>query len=237
MEKIIGFDKTIEFIWLEKTAELCCEKDLNKIRKILNDLVEHKHSGKESRRKILTILKKIWIIIPNEYIDIRNKALEILTTCEKNERLMIHWGMCLLAYDFFVDTTSIVGRLLKINGTIFVDQIYRRIIESRGEKTTLKYAVQRLISTLYLWNILDKGEKKGQYSIKNKKIISNEKVKEWIVEVCIKINNKDFIFADSIYNLPFLFPFDLNINLSKFYESEKLEITKQGLNNTLISLK
>ena len=84
----VGIDKKVCFEWLELTAFNFIEtRDIKETRKMLDLQIEPILKGSESRRKVITILKGIWLDIDNEVLDLRDRALDMMPTLSREERL------------------------------------------------------------------------------------------------------------------------------------------------------
>lgn len=234
----VGIDKKICFEWLELAAFNFIEtRDAKETRKMLDIQIEPILKGSESRRKVITILKGIWLDIDKEYIDLRDRALDIMPSLNRNERLLMQWGMIMVTYPFFKDLNSYIGRLLSIQEYFTLEQIYSRIVEKYGEKGTLKYAVQRAISGIEEWGVLSRGDKKGIYNLSNKKIkIDNEDLILWFMEACIRTTENNRLQFDNLFNMPSLYPFDIAFNVDIVKKSDYICINRLGVNIDVVEL-
>lgn len=234
----VGIDKKICFEWLELAAFNFIEtKDVKETRKMLDLQIEPILKGSESRRKVITILKGIWLDIDDKYIDLRDRALYMMPTLSREERLLVQWGMIMVTYPFFKDLNTYIGRLLSIQGEFTLEQVYARVVEKYGEKGTLKYAVQRAISGIEEWGVLVRGDKKGIYRAIDKKIqIYNEDLIVWFMEACIRTTENNSLQFDTLFNMPCLYPFNIDFKIDMVTSNSKLCINRMGNSTEVIEI-
>ena len=215
----VGIDKKVCFEWLELTAFNFIEtRDIKETRKMLDLQIEPILKGSESRRKVITILKGIWLDIDNEVLDLRDRALDMMPT-------------------FFKDLNTYIGRLLSIQGEFTLEQVYARVVEKYGEKGTLKYAVQRAISGIEEWGVLVRGDKKGIYKPVDKKIdIYNEELILWFIEACIRTTENKSMQFDNLFSMPCLYPFNIDFNIDSVRKSDKICMNRIGVNIDVVEL-
>ena len=86
-----------------------------------------------NRDKAITILTKIWVRVPKELRTLRDEGLGLLQRLDGNDRMLVHWCMCMAVYPFFGTVADATGRLLRLQGTAAAAQVQRRIREQLGE--------------------------------------------------------------------------------------------------------
>ncbi len=96
-------------------------------------------AGAKARLNARTILFKIWLLVDNENMEIRDRGLQLCTNASREERLLLHWGMMLLAYPFFRDVADQVGRLFQLHGEFSSMQLSRKIFALYGERSESVY--------------------------------------------------------------------------------------------------
>lgn len=234
----IGFDRIIKVEWLDAIAgKMRDEKDVKELRKYMHDLLKNEHPTFDARRKSITVLMRVWVFVPQEHVCMRDKALQVIGKINPQERLLIHWGMILLAYPFFRDTVTIIGDLFSLQGKFSVSQVFRKIEISWGQRTTVKRSAQRIIRSLCEWGVINETTELGVYVPSAKIETLNTDVELWFVEAVLRSGNTDFIILEQLHSMPFAFPFSLGVSISDLFESGKFEISHQGLNRGIIAVK
>jgi len=238
----IGFDRKIELSWLEMTAQLVAEGfDVADVKARLDILLEGQLSNegvRSAKSKTITVLMRVWSRIPNNLHAFRHEALALLHNCPRQEEVAVHWGMCSAAYPFFVDLAAATGRLLRLQATVGLDQIKRRLIEIYGERSTLHYALQRVARSLVDWGTLSDTEHRGVYVGAPKIDLTPDKLlQSWLIEALLISSGQEMRPFDALAGSLALFPFAMDIMPHDLRSSTRLEIFQQGLNEDYVMLK
>lgn len=235
--KRIGFDKTIKLAWLDEIAFSFLDMgEKEKVYSHLKEFLSGDIKGAESRRKYITVLKRIWIEVPPEHQYFKDTALLFLKKVSASDRLVLHWGMSLLAYPFFRDVTNTAGLLFNLQDELSVSQVKRRITSEWGERKTLNDAIPRVIYSLENWGVLERLGK-GIYRQKNKKIIEDKDVMLWLLQCYLVSLDVETIILENFNKTPSLFPFSYHVTPGDLHASNRFEINRQGLDNDVVELK
>jgi len=236
--KRIGMDKKVEIDWLDRLAfGLKEKKSYKELRIDLENLLQNSINGDESRRKHINVLMRIWVSVSPEHEEIRNRALDLLSLINNSERTALHWGLSLLAYDLFRDVTSIIGRLLTLDEDISLAQVHNRIVENWGDRTNLKFALQRMFRTMVNWGVLMNSKKPGIYKQSKKICIYDKELNLWLAECYLTCIEKRSISLENLIEAHALFPFVLVLNLGDLIDSGRFEVNRQGLDVDVVELR
>lgn len=234
----VGFDRKVRLEWLDAIAgKMENERDDKELRECLHDLLKKEYPTYEARRKTVTVLMRIWFFITPENVNMRDKALQVIGGAREHERLLIHWGMTLLAYPFFRDVVTTIGRLCILQGDFSVSQIAREMEKSWGQRTTARRAIRRVISSLYEWGVIDQTGCSGVYMPSAKVEGFATDFELWFIEAVLKSGEADFIPLDQLHNIPCAFPFSISLSISDLFESDNLGVSQQGVNRGIITSK
>ncbi len=224
----IGFDRVVKLNWLNKTVEIYNqEKDLKKVKLDL-DYYLRDDVGGDNRRKTINILIRTWINVDQGHESIKEKALDLFKLSDAKERIAIHWSMLLLAYPIFDNLTAAVGKLLNLQDEFSLSMVRRRIYELWGERSTLQYAIDKMIRSQIDWGVLLDGEKPGEYKRIQSLEIKNTEVKLLLIEAYILASGKPHLQFVEVNKLDELFPFKLDIGLDDFHIGDKFKLNKMG---------
>src|SRR5437016_4379369 len=117
--KTIGFDRKIEIEWLDAVAGRVAAGDTSdEVRKFLWSFLEGVvagDSGSSARGKTITVISRIWVMLPEQARALRDAALRCIDSATTGQRVAIHWAMAIGTYPFFCDVAGIVGRILILN--------------------------------------------------------------------------------------------------------------------------
>ncbi|HBY97805.1 MAG TPA: hypothetical protein DEP84_28335 [Chloroflexi bacterium] len=227
-EDRIGFDRTIRLRWLDQAALLARElRDNEALREALFECLTHDVRGEESRRKTVTVLARIWWRVPEEHILFREEAFAMVAQETPGARLALHWGMALLAYPLFRDVTAIIGRLLRLQGAFTLAQVSRRISADWGNRTTLKYAVPRILRSLSDWEIVEPTKEVGGYEPCPPILSPRVGPALWLLEASLRARETDVPVSDLLRS-PELFPFALPVSPGDLLRSGRFQVDQQG---------
>src|ERR1700733_11809054 len=110
MKQVIGIDRKIKRAWLDATLDrLASTTDADQLRQFVDERLQAELPGKESRKKSVGIVLRIWSGIPVHRGRLRDRAVALLPTISGQDRLWFRWGMTALAYPFFRSATEVVG--------------------------------------------------------------------------------------------------------------------------------
>jgi hypothetical protein len=98
MRKVVGISQKIKRAWLDAVLDrLVKTTDKAELRTFLDKHLKDELPGTESRAKSSGIVLRIWRDIPAERIDLRDRAVSLLSRISGQERIWLHWGMTALA--------------------------------------------------------------------------------------------------------------------------------------------
>lgn len=238
MNSNIGFDRRIKLEWLDATAwKAGTEGNADEVRKYLNELLSTEYKNKEARRKTVTVLTRIWARVPDEHRLLQGRALKILLESDPGTRLWLHWGMTLLAYPFFRDIATIIGRLLTLQNEVSLQQISRRLAECWGERATVRRACQRVVRSMVDWGVLEDTSTKGIYVPAAKKETTSENVQLWFLKALLRSEPTPIMPLQQLLQIPSAFPFHLDIPVVAIRQSKDLEIQRQGLDMDMVVIR
>ena len=156
MLKNVGFLQYVTKDWLDATVAFYQNRqNIDEVKASLDTLIKFDVPKNEERRKTIDVLTRIWARIPPKFDSLRLDALSFYDDLDPNERIILHWGMALLAYPFFRDIVFSIGSLLKIQDDFTSTQLRNKLISNWGHRTTIIRAIDRNIQSLKNWNILE----------------------------------------------------------------------------------
>jgi len=239
--KQVGFSQRIRIEWIEQTAILLLKNmKASEIKETLRDYLNNKLSigsnpERGAREKAITIIMKIWVNPPKEFTKLRDDGLNFIKTLPSQEHTIINWTMIKAIYPFFGIVAENVGRLLKLQGTVSMAQVLRRVTEQFGERSTVIRATQRVVRSMVDWKILKDTNEKGVYALQQSMIVNNEQVIAWLVEAFLLENNLKSASLDTIIKHPSLFPFEISFSrIIDFEKNRNIELIHQGYEDIVV---
>ena len=230
----IGFDRYIEYEWLEYSLQLAYAGDfVNTLKLWLNQRIE----GKVSARKTANVLTNIWLRRYEQTAQVRDKAIILYPNLIGDERLILHWGMALANFSLFRNVVGIMGRLIRLQGGFRKGEIHQRLLEIYSNQGTIPRSVNRIIQSIKEWNVITLNQDNIYLPAKSLKIDDFDLL-AWLFEAAI-IDNPDKHWAlQDVLRLPELFPFDVAQSGSQaIRDSSNFSVIREGMNLEFISLR
>jgi hypothetical protein len=241
----IGFSQRVRLEWLERTANLVLAgNDKASINDALQDFLKDKVSvgGKTergNREKIITILLKTWLTVPNEIEALRDDGLELLKCVPRSDHLAIYWGMVLAAYPFWSGVAVQVGRLLRLQGAAAAAHVQRRVREQYGERETVSRSVRRVLRSYLDWGVLQETGTKGVYTAGTRLPIDDPRLIAWVTEAALHARINGSAPLKDLFDGPSFFPFRIKpIHVGTLVAaSTRLDVMTHNMNEELVVLK
>jgi len=236
MKKAVGFDQKILLHQLDFIAnELPRMSSREALYQLMDERLMADIGGAKSRANARTILFKIWCLVADDHIELRDRALKMFEAASREDRLVLHWGMCLLAYPFFKDTVEQLGYSLHLQDEVSSEQIGRKIKGMYGERRRVEVSVNAVLSSLRAWGVLEMV-RQHVYKQPAKIRITSPEIKRWLVQVILIATGKTAIELQHISGEPCIFPFDVTVRESEL-TGDELQITHQGVSRLLVGLR
>ena len=106
-----------------------------------------------------------------------------------------------------------------------------------GARSTLTRSVNMILQSMRDWGVLKQNENRTPH-IQPRKIESkNVDVNHWLIEAILRAKDTTTLPVTQLERHPALFPFNIKLNRSKLIESKYFELSRQGLNRQMISLR
>lgn len=230
----IGFDRKVRRAWLDRAALLAHElRDADTLHSTLSERLSGEIDSDEVRRKTVNVLTRIWWRVPREHIPLRDEALDLIAQSDPDKRLALHWGMALLAYPIFQDVATIAGRLLRLQGVFNLSQLKRRINAEWGDRTTLEYAILRILASQVDWDVLQRADEAGSYQAGRQITLSNQEPALWLLEIVLRTRPADLPLND-LLRAPELYAFLIPLSTADLLHSDRFKAHQQGQNMLII---
>ena len=233
---LIGFDRYVEKAWMDKAASLVeGGNNLNDINEQLDKYSLPSITGETSRRKTKNILTATWSKSLVEESAYKQEAVALFACANSQERLAIHYGMSVATYPFFMSLSKILGRLFKLQDEISNTEFYRRVIETLGDRESIKRAAARYLQSLIEWGVLEQSSKAVVKPAAKIQVV-DPAVITWLYTAILFSSDRDRLSIDDIISDPCWFPFEIPHGYFNVSKSKIIEIIYKGIGTTLIAL-
>ena len=237
----VGFSQRIQLGWLEYTTNLVfagCSRDeiVAALGEQLKDRLSVGNDPKRGNRdKAITILTKVWVTVPTELQPLRDKGLDLLQRLQANDRILVHWCMCMAVYPFFGMVADATGRLLRLQGTTAAAQVQRRVREQLGERETVSRAARRVLRSFIDWGVLLETNDTGIYRGAPKRTVDDVLLCIWAIKAILFAKGGTPLPVPGVVQGPHLFPFNIALPPMRALETCKaFDVTRYGLNDEIL---
>lgn len=239
MDKNIGFRRNIYLSWMDAAAAFCSEtEDPNQIRELLDPIVQEQIRSTENRRMALDILVNIWVKNRDSHPDLWSQAVALYAhSVDPTERLWLHYGMTLLAYDFFGLVASIIGQISRHEETISPKAVKQRVMGEMGQLGAVEKATERVIFSLRDWGVLAETELRYVYRpLRHSHSASNLDVQIWLLAASLVVQPAQQVPFVDLLRQPVLFPFRFTLSVDDLRQSTLIQVQRQGAGWDMVSI-
>lgn len=230
--KNIGFRRNIYLGWMDAVAAFCGETgEIGEIRRRLDPIVAEQVKSTDNRREAIDILVNVWVKSAALHPVLHADAVRLFAQAQEvTDRVWLHYGMTLLAYDFFRLGVRTIGQLSRYQETITPADVKRRLAAEMGQLGALEKAAERIVFTLRNWGILVESSRRYAYRPQRQHFgASTLELEAWLLAVALRAGPADELpFADLV-RLPELFPFRFGVGVDDLRRMERFEVHRQGL--------
>jgi len=228
---LIGFRRNIYLDWLEETASLfCMEKDVQEIRMRLGHKLASSLASDPNRRMAIDILVNIWG--PTEATPgfLRSQALALFqTTTRRDDHILLHYGMTLMAYSFFRRGVVAIGQRLRFQPSVRTGDVREALLAQVGNLGAVKDAAKRITFSLRNWGLLVDAGKRYHYTVREPRLrASSEALECWLVAAALQAHPAESLPLDDLLNLPELFPFELASARAGLRQCDLVDVQRLG---------
>ena len=239
MEKKIGFRRNIYLQWMDAVAAYSAEtSDPAELRARLDPIVGEQIKSAENRAYAITILLNIWAVSAETHSRLQSDAVNFFAhTTEMADRLWLHYGMTLLAYDFFRLGVIAMGELSRYDDVITPKAVKRKLTAELGQLGGLEKATERVIFSLRNWGVLVESDQRYAYrSLRRHFSASSVELETWMLAAALRAHPAEELpFADLV-RLPELFPFGFTLTLDDLRRTDRFTVNRQGLGWDMVRL-
>ena len=227
MSKIIGMSRNIKIEWLNKVAELyIAGKTEDEIKGELNEYLSFEIKSPTNLRKTIEILLNIWGRDIEGAKEAKDFAVELFESNVKENILLAHWCLMILAYPVFADICCTVGKMDRKMYAITNKEIRNKMFDLWGERSTLYHSIEKNIRTLKDIGALESLPENKFGVVKHK--IESEKGFSLITYTLTSTLDKLYVSIAELNNSPLFFPFEYDISVSSLEKSNLFKLDKFG---------
>lgn len=234
----VGFDRTLRRAWMDQVAYLVgsglAEAD---VRREMRAYLEPELPGVDARRKVVTLLLRIWIAPVGHVRTLRDAALELWPDVPYPQRAALHWGLSSAAYPFFHGFAQSVGRVARLQDRFAVAHIHQRMRERFGDRELVHRAGRHVLYTLADWGAIVPGGERGVYRAGTPLVLGRPELATWLVEAELTASRRAMLPFTSLVRSAAFFPFVLPDPAEILSApNPRLDFSRQGLDEEMVAL-
>jgi hypothetical protein len=240
----IGFNRRIKLEWLAETARMAANglsdgEIIAALRITLQDQMSiGRNPERGSREKAITILMKTWVRVPKELRPFREQGLGLLRRLPPKFHPAIHWAAAMVAYPFFGDVAQTVGRLIRLQDDVAINQMKRRMKERYGEKETVARSARYVLNAFLDWGVLSTSGIKGTYVPAPRLRVSDGELLAWMAEALLLASDGGMKPVEETRQSLMFFPFDVSgIDITTLPLNPRLDVFRHGVGEQWVSLR
>lgn len=208
-KKPIVFISNLTPEWLESGLRLAaCGIERDPWKEQMAEIIGQTSKGAENIRKSLRYLRHIYIE-PTEYTELRAEAFILYhSSTELKREKIISWGLAILTYPFLNEVSATLGRLLRVQNDVKLEQFIRKLTDTYGEKETVVRSGTRCLKLIVEEEFLLRSSL-GFYSLPPTLKIQDQKLAAWLLKIWFILNsNQSPADRTALSNHPALVFFD-----------------------------
>jgi hypothetical protein len=239
-EKVeIAFRRQVPANWLEQGLALSSHQvPWCEAREILSDRVAAENPGKETIRKVLEHIRRIWFEPPQDSVLLQQHALSLFRSDSSREtRLILNWGMAIAAYPFVGSVAEALGRQLKLQQEAKRATVQSRLREQYGDRDFVNRITRYNVSSFLDWGVIVESKPRGIYRAGPRVNLRSSDVVAWLMEAILISRGISQMAFGKLSNHPILFPINLeSFNTSVVRSNSRLSVAREGLNEEFVFL-
>lgn len=229
----IGFDRFIDLRWI--VAVMNIRTGAGSLDELNADLDAARLSV-AAKKKVRTILNRLWLEPRPELQEFANRAIAIRKAKPEVDVSAFAWGMAIATYPFFGKVAEFVGRLSALQGDCSAAEVHRRMSEIYGEREGTYRMTNMVLQSQADWGAIERVEKGKRLVRLAGKSLSDQETVSWLIEAALRYQGRAMALAtlqSSAVLYPFVFDQSLAYVVSK---SAALELRVDGSSQQFVAL-
>jgi hypothetical protein len=228
----------VRLVWLNEALDLMVKGvDPAEIEERIRAMISVENPGADSTRKAWVCVNRIWVSPPDFCKEFHADGLELAREFKSRKQWRaLHWGMAIAAYPFVGQVATIVGRQLKLHGSVAVKEMKSRVAEKFGEREFVRRSARYNLSSFADWGVLKTIGRTGVYQIAPVPLPDHARLRSWLAEASLIAFGGTQPLAN-IGQHPAMFAIrGLDVDQSIARTNPRLIVTREGLAEELLTL-
>lgn len=179
----IAFNRRLSAAWLKEGLRLRAEGvDGGAWVENMRSLISLEISGHDSIQKSLRYLRHA-LVEPGELEPLRANAIQLFQTSRDPEKArVLSWGLASACYPFLQDVAATIGRMLRVQPEMKLEQLLRKLTESFGEKETVRRSGRYSLGLIQDLGFVHRTQKAGCYAANPLTRVVDPDVASWFIK-------------------------------------------------------
>ena len=230
----IGFDRFIHLDWVNAALKVRAGQGS---LEDLGAMLVATGLSLAARKKIRTVLNRLWLEPRPELADFAQRGVEIYKANADPLVAALSWGMAIAMYPFFGKVAELVGRLSALQGDCAASEVHRRMSETYGEREGTYRMTNMVLQSQAGWGAIERAEK-GKRLVRLSPIrLADDKTIAWLIEGALRYTGRA-VSVPTLQSMSVIYPFALDRPLTYLMSTSPcLELRSEGPSNQLVDLR
>jgi hypothetical protein len=179
----IAFNRRLSAAWLKEGLRLRAEGiDGDAWVEAMRSAISAEVSGRDSIQKSLRYLRHA-LVEPGELEPLRADAIRLFqSSCDAEKDRVLSWGLAAACYPFLQEVAATIGRMLRVQPEMKLEQLLRKLTESFGEKETVRRSGRYSLGLIQDLGFVHRTMKAGCYSASQPIKVTDPDLASWLIK-------------------------------------------------------
>lgn len=236
--RTIAFNRRLRSAWLEEGLRLRAEGIPNEQwLERMEEIVRIDVKGRDSIQKSTRYLRHIWTGEDGEN-SLQTEAVQLYKATPTHDAAQIlSWGMASATYPFLYDVAATLGRMLKVQSEVKLEQLLRKLSETHGEKETVCRSGRYSLDLIHDLGFVKRSKAVGCYVLAPPRRVSPPALAGWFTRAWFRASHKDCIVdRATMANAPGLAFFDAPTMIADSLQEGVLALERMSFSQDSLKL-
>lgn len=179
----IAFNRRLSPSWLKEGLRLRADGvDGDEWVESMRSLISVEISGRDSIQKSLRYLRHA-LMEPGALEPLRSEGVRLFQSSQDPEKVrVISWGLAIAAYPFLQEVAATIGRMLRVQPEVKLEQFLRKLTETFGEKETVRRSGRYSLGLIQELGFVHRTTKAGCYAANTPLKVLDTALASWFIK-------------------------------------------------------
>lgn len=186
----IAFNRRLRASWLMEGLRLLSSGVENEAWvENMRSLISAEITGRDSIQKSLRYLRHTFVE-PGPLQPLRAEAVSLSESSRDPAReRVLAWGLAVACYPFLNEIAATVGRMLRVQHVVKLEQLLRKLTESFGERETVRRSGRYSLSLIEELGFVSRTDKAGYYCLAPPLKVTDSRLAAWFMKAWFLATN------------------------------------------------